>query len=115
MRKGTQLRGEEEDGEVIVGHQTLGGAGQLATNGMEEPGAHKRRQEAGEEGEELMDAEFGCRGILGGGVSFGGYRGGSRVFWSSRGRGGGGRVVGGAGFFEDGGVGVGRIGMLWAM
>lgn len=43
MRKRAQLSGEEKDSKVIIRHQTLGGAGKLGTNGMEEPSAHERR------------------------------------------------------------------------
>lgn len=109
MRKRAQLSGEEKDSKVIVRYQTLGRAGKLGTNGMEEPSAHERRQEAGEEGQQFMDTEFGCRRLLRGRRRFGGGWCGSWVFRLKR-RDGGSRGIGGAGFFEDGGVGVGGIG-----
>ena len=33
--KGSELRGEKEDGQVIIRDQTLGGSGELATDGVE--------------------------------------------------------------------------------
>ena len=45
---GAELGAEDEDGEVVVGYEAFGGAGQLGADGVEEVGADEGPDEAGE-------------------------------------------------------------------
>jgi hypothetical protein len=54
MGERADFRGENKDGEIVVGHEAFGGSRELTTDRVEEVGAEDGEQEAGEEGKDLV-------------------------------------------------------------